>query len=273
MNTYDLSDPYGVEESQIANRRRLAEMLMQQGMTGPAYSGKAAVAKALTQLFAGSQIKDAEKEQRGLAERKEQGRKAEMDTLFEFINQKPAQGPGMPQMDDEGNPLPGNMDQTAAKRMELARTMLGSRNPQLQQFALQSMMPKAGKLERVDLGDRIGLMDEAGNVVKEIPKGVGPDTRYSRETVGADTKFTHSTPSATAVLGDERTRAEGAANRGVTVRGQNMADERAKDVYDPAQIFGQQPGAAKRGPTAGTVVDGFRFKGGDPNDRSSWEPA
>jgi hypothetical protein len=43
----------------------------------------------------------------------------------------------------------------------------------------------------------------------------------------------------------------------------------------PAQ--GDQPGAAPQGaqqapPQVGAVHDGFRFKGGNPNDQSSWEP-
>lgn len=41
-----------------------------------------------------------------------------------------------------------------------------------------------------------------------------------------------------------------------------------KEVRRPGQ--GAGGGAAPTGPAAGTVVNGFKFKGGDPNDKSNW---
>ena len=117
FNYDDPTTPIEVEESQLANRRRLAEMLAMNSMSPrPIYSGKAAIAHALGGALAGMNLRNVEARERELGRRKEATRKAEMDQLFEFVNQSPTQGPGMPQVDDEGNALPGNMAQTAAKR-------------------------------------------------------------------------------------------------------------------------------------------------------------
>lgn len=81
---------------------------------------------------------------------------------------------------------------------------------------------------RVDLGDRIGLVDGTGQLIGFIPKGATPDTVLREQ--GAATR--HQVPSGSAALGanvtmrgqdmtDARTRSEGAANRAVTTAGQN----------------------------------------------------
>jgi hypothetical protein len=36
---------------------------------------------------------------------------------------------------------------------------------------------------------------------------------------------------------------------------------------------GTMPGSASAGPKPGTVIDGYRFKGGNPNDQNNWESA
>jgi len=103
------------------------------------------------------------------------------------------------------------------------------------------------KLERVDLGSHIGLMDERGNIVSKLAKGVTPDAAL-RET-GSDRR--HETPGGGAVLGanvtmrgqdltDSRTRSEGAANRGVSLRGQNMTDARSRDALDQGRVTDTQ---------------------------------
>lgn len=78
-----------------------------------------------------------------------------------------------------------------------------------------------------------------------------------------------------------------ATRRGLTARGQDMADargrygigvassdrRRAQDMTDRRirETGGRK--APKSGPAVGTVKGGYRFKGGDPSSRLNWEPA
>jgi len=112
MNQINLaSDPYGVEESQVANRLRLAQMLQQQATDAsqPIYSNRAALAKVLTGLIAGQQVKSAEKAQRDLADRKEVARRGEMESIFKALEggDSAPQGPTPGSRDEQGNPIPG----------------------------------------------------------------------------------------------------------------------------------------------------------------------
>lgn len=90
------------------------------------------------------------------------------------------------------------------------KVLVDMRNP-------QNVMPFGGQqamqLQRVNLGGQ--------NV------GVDPITG---EQVGSGLEMSVSPD---ALLTDSRTRSEGALNRGVTMRGQNMADARAGQSYDP----------------------------------------
>jgi hypothetical protein len=101
-------------------------------------------------------------------------------------------------------------------------------------------MKGPSKLTWEDFGDRKVAFDENGNPVREAPKGVSPDTKYGKETVGADTKYTRETPSADTLITDARARSEGAANRGVTVRGQDLTDARATENAEQKAPAGYQ---------------------------------
>jgi hypothetical protein len=208
MNVLDFAeDPGAVEAAQIQRRMQLAQMIASQGMNGaPVYSNKAAVAKALQGMLGSMEVNNAEKAQRELAQRRSDEKQQEMAGIIEAAQA------------GEG------------KRGELAKLLAGSKNPAMQQAGLSMMMKGPGKLEKVDLGDKIGFMDESGRIVREIPKGVSPDTRFGAETVKADTRYTHDNPSGTAKLTDERTRSEGAANRGVQLAGQAAVDRRAGEA-------------------------------------------
>lgn len=96
---------------------------------------------------------------------------------------------------------------------------------------------KTPSLKYQDAGSEILALDEAGNIVQRIPKSATPDARL-RE-AGAQER--HATPSGSAYLGaqttmrgqdltDARTRAEGAANRGVALRGQELVNARAREA-------------------------------------------
>lgn len=189
MNTLDFSNPEEIEALQVAQQRRMAEAMMQQSMSQqPIYSKRAALAKALMGGLAGMQIGSAEKRQLELAQRQQASRGQDMDTLFEFLNQKPTQGPGTAQNDDEGNPLPGNMDQTAAKRQQLVRTMMGSRNPMLQQVALQTLTAKPKEEEVYTLAEGARRF-KGDRMIAENPKAEkpeGPKLGQMRERVQGD---------------------------------------------------------------------------------------
>jgi hypothetical protein len=176
MNTVNFgTDPYGVEESQLARRMELARMLQAQSMDNqPVYSGGAAVAKALMGALAGYDQGQAEKGQRDLAERKEQGRRSELDAIFQTTGQP----------NDE--------------RSQLARLLAGSQNPNLAQAGLGMILKGPGKVSYQDAGDHISIRDEAGHEVGTMPKGVTPDARFGKETVSAEKKLELSTvPEAT----------------------------------------------------------------------------
>lgn len=210
MKTYDYGeDSAAVEGRHLAQRKKLAELLMSQSVNGgPIYSNKAGIARALTGLIAGMDMGQAERGEKDLAQRRESERRAEMERIVGA-----AESP-------EGSPL----------RAQFAKLLATSNNPTYAQAGLAMLMKGPGKLEWKDAGDRMVGLDETGRIVREMPKGVSPDTRFNRTTVSADTALTHGTPSAGAVLSSETTRAEGAANRGVQVRGQNLTNSRAVDA-------------------------------------------
>lgn len=205
MNQINLaSDPYGVEESQLAQRLRLAQALQQQSMDTiqPIYSNRAALAKVLMGVFAGQQVRDAEKSQRDLAERKDAARRSEMRNVFDMMGGKEVAVPQPVTTDDEGNPIPsaGTMRTAPADRMTFARVLAESADPQLQQMGLSMAMKGPSALKWEKAGDRMVGLDESGNVVKEIPIGVSPDARYGKETVSAEKKLELSTVPASTIF-------------------------------------------------------------------------
>lgn len=178
MNQINLaSDPYGVEESQVANRLRLAQMLQQQATDAsqPIYSNRAALAKVLTGLIAGQQVKSAEKAQRDLADRKEVARRGEMESIFKALEggDSAPQGPTPGSRDEQGNPIPGAGVPSAAVggqpaaggsggRMALARLLSNSSDPQLRGAALSMAMkgPEAPLVK--EAGGQIFVMSPDG---------------------------------------------------------------------------------------------------------------
>lgn len=166
------TDPYGVEESALANRLRLAQMMQQQGMAGegpPPFSTAATIAKALTGALGSYEQGQAEKGQRDLAARKDAGRKAELDAMFQQVGE-----PNDP-------------------KLKLARLLAGSDNPALAQAGMSMILKGPGKVSYQDAGDHISIRDESGHEVGQMPKGVTPDARYAKETVSADKKLDIST--------------------------------------------------------------------------------
>ena len=224
MNTYDVSDPSQVEAQQIAQRQKLAELMMQQATSAaPVYSKGAGVARMLAGLLSGVQSRSANEEQMALAQKKQSTKRSEMDAILTAAES------------GEGG------------RANLAKLLARSSDPSLSQAGLSLLLKGPGKVEWKDAGDKLVAVDETGRPTGQtMPKGNSPDTvlthgtpsantRLTHETPSAGTLLTHNTPSAGAKLADERTRSEGAANRGVTLQGQERTDVRARDANVIAQ--------------------------------------
>lgn len=67
------------------------------------------------------------------------------------------------------------------------------------------------------------------------------------------------------------------ANKDRRAREWSLQYGKANDYLDPNDLYdtlrpGAQPAAPAGGPKAGDVVDGYRFKGGNPADQNNWEP-
>lgn len=137
------------------------------------------------------------------------------------------------------------------KAERLAAAMQGMDPAQANQVLSGAVLSRelvAPRVERVDLGDSIGVFDESGRVVARIPKGATPDALLREQ--GANTR--HATASGSARLGAQvsmRGQDVGAATarRGqdVTMRGQDLS-------YDSA-LRGQQAAAERAAGQQATV--------------------
>jgi hypothetical protein len=138
--------------------------------------------------------------------------------------------------DDNGNPMPTG---GGGGMQEYAQSLLGQGDiPQY--LALQQSMAKESPFTKIDPKDytpeslsRFAASKNPADLRtrdKVISEDLGGKrsyrTEYSTEPLGAAEK----TASPDALLTDSRTRAEGAANRGVSIRGQDMTDERAREL-------------------------------------------
>lgn len=172
MNTVDFSsgaDPAGIESAQLEKRRQLAELLMQQSVSGgPVYSKQAGIARALTGLLSGMETGSVDRRQKELAQTKDDERRADLQRIADMA-QAPYLPAGAPQKDDEGNDMPGSAAKTGASRMELAKALLMSRNPQMSQFGMQQLFAKPEKPEAYTLkpGE---TRYQGGQVVAQAPK-------------------------------------------------------------------------------------------------------
>lgn len=120
------------------------------------------------------------------------------------------------------------------KAERLAAAMQGMDPAQANQVLSGAVLSRelvAPRVERVDLGDSIGVFDESGRVVARIPKGATPDAQM-RE-AGADRRW--GTPSANAQLSEQGAMyrhgtPSGSAQLGaqVSMRGQDIGAETAR---------------------------------------------
>ena len=231
--------PYGPEEQEIERRRRMAEALRRQAET-PLDTNRMAggwaipisplegLAKLAQEASAGLQDKRAIEMAKALRERQQGDRSADMGALASMLRGEP----GGPQ--DTGG---GDIVQMPSRAAGIDPAQLGAlRSPEMQNMGMQlwaqQMQRENAPPERVDLGDKIGLVKN-GQIVGYLPKGATPDAtlregganaRHAAPSGGnllsAQTALqNHLTPSGSAQLGAQ-----------TTMRGQNLTDARAQQT-------------------------------------------
>jgi hypothetical protein len=142
-------------------------------------------------------------------------------------------GPVEMPTDLEGRPM-----MLSDKAEQLSAAMAGLDPKQGNQVLSGAMLQKAlagpAALKEVDLGDRIGLMDDSGQIVREIPKRATPDAALREQ--GSDRR--HATASGSAQLGAQTSMRGQDISAGTAMRGQNLS-------YDAA-LRGHQATAGNR---------------------------
>lgn len=73
--------------------------------------------------------------------------------------------------------------------------------------------------------------------------------------------------------GDRKVYEQMAGQIGDTTLDQKVRRAAVKAIRDMAQTRAGNAPKQSTGPAAGQIVDGYRFKGGNPNDQNNWEPA
>lgn len=116
-----------------------------------------------------------------------------------------------------------------------ARQMQAQHMQQQRQLQIEdaSKLAAMNKLERVDLGDSIGLLDASGNLVGKLPKSASPDAQLGAGVQMRGQDLTHESAIAsdlTARYGIDKTAASALASQMVQMRGQDMnaASDQAK---------------------------------------------
>lgn len=278
MKPITYGDAYSDETADIERRRKLAEQLNAQAST-PLDTNRMAGGWAIpispleglakvAQGAAGSyQEKRAGELSKALREKQQTDRSTDMTSLAAMLRGNP----GSPAPAEE---LGGGPAMPAQPGGRVDPAMLGNlRSPEVQQMGqqmwLQQMQRDNAPPQRVDLGDKIGLVNAAGNIVGTLPKGATPDAVMREQ--GNDKR--HLTPSGGNILSaqttmrgqdltDERTRSEGALGRGITVRGQDLTDARARETAErdkfgnPMEVTGPNgPMLAMQNKRDGSMVD------------------
>jgi hypothetical protein len=118
---------------------------------------------------------------------------------------------------------------------QAARQMQAQHMQQQRQLQIEdaSKLAAMNKLERVDLGDSIGLLDASGNLVGKLPKSASPDAQLGAGVQMRGQDLTHESAIAsdlTARYGIDKTAASALASQMVQMRGQDMnaASDQAK---------------------------------------------
>ena len=237
--------PYSAEEAEIMQRRKLAELLQARGQEplgdtqvvgGWAIprSPMEGVGKMAQQISGAYQQKQATEMAKALGERQRGDRSSDMTTLAAMLRGAPASSENI--IDEQaagGEGAPATIN-APARPGGIDPAMLGQlRSPEMQQMGMQmwgqQMQRENSPPTRVDLGDKIGLVNPQGQIVGYLSKGATPDatlreggaqqrhlTPSGGNLLSAQTALqNHLTPSGSAQLGAQ-----------TTMRGQNMTDAR-----------------------------------------------
>jgi hypothetical protein len=256
---------YDAEGEAIRRRIAMAKTLQEQGqnpLQGQMIGGHF-VAPSITQHLArGLQSylgrKDEDKAMQDMGALGDTRRAERSDTMTKYadiLGRKPqaenapidGMGPVLPAV--EGGPMAAN------------KILMGSRDPGLQEFGMQQMTTQAAEQAKQAQADAlrqkyVSVLTSPGvtpqqaiaagvpaDMVKQYSesknygrdevqwKDVGgqlvPVTKYGDTPSGIGAQAKTATPEA--LMTDKRTREEGAANRGVTLRGQNLTDSRSRE--------------------------------------------
>lgn len=224
----------------LQRRRQIAEALIAQGnepMGGTQMAGRIAIARSPLEgiaklgasYFGGRANRRVEQSESELNKR----RAAEIATAMTAL-----QNPGQPQTDVP--PWVANRNPSAAagpSQADAAATILGP-----EQVAAMQLRPK--KIDRVDLGDRIGVYED-GKLTGFEEKGASPDAAANREAA----KLEHETARADRARENELTR-------------QNTADIAAANRENTAAIAeaNRNAAAARRTTLTGTQLANVKGK-------------
>lgn len=135
-----LLSPGGTEAEQIKRRRKLAEMLMQQGTDTSAATPLQAVAR-MVQAYFGSQMGgQLDGQEKALAEQNMQAEKAKLASALQDYDKFSRGDPGLPLTpnDDDGNPMPAAPISADPRRANMS--LVNSGIPMLQQQGLSRML-------------------------------------------------------------------------------------------------------------------------------------
>lgn len=247
MPTGDLGlNPYSSELEELALRRKYAEMLRAQSMQplqGAGMAGRTVApihwTQGAAQLLRGVGADLTDKQVSG--QRKDLSRRYQADTQ-DTLARALAKARGMPERGQQPDPTGG------------AEMLATSPNPNLSQIGMagvgQVFAPKTAP-KTVDLGDKIGLLDQRGQIVGYLPKSASPDAAIREQ--GAQQRHLvpsgsallqdqgamqrHQTPSGSAVLGERGAMARhgvpsGSAQlaAGTARRGQDITDARLRET-------------------------------------------
>lgn len=198
------NDPYDVELDALKRRYELANEITNNQKVSPLLRG-------VLGMFQRPKTQEIEQEFRDLQSRRQTDRQADMDKLAEIMagpkRETPYVPATMPQMDDNGEAMPGSFPRAMAnnqqnqsafgdKRARLAQELLMSKFPDIQAQGMKMAERPAPKLNWQRTGNELIAFDEStGQPVNRMPLGESPDNYANRNNISLNSLYTHGTES------------------------------------------------------------------------------